>query len=184
MDQNLNRAGSGNFGFNVVGGQVSDHQLFQNRIVDGMFVGTPTTASAQATGTGAFSYRVNVEKGIAIVNGKIKEYAAQADLVLQSGTTGNAILAVGQSINYSIVLFYNLGDNTIVQRIFKGAVATTGAQLFPTKAEIEAGFAPGTVWFRLANVTVNRTGDVDTMTFVYDNTVRPLLIPQTVQTLN
>ena len=112
---------------------------------------------------------------------KLQPDAIIMDINLGSGTTGNAILANGQSIIYAIYYYRGLADNVIRQGIYAGAVATTGAQVAPTNAQIEATLATGTVYLRTLDMTINRTGDVDTMTFVYDHTVRNLQHPATVQ---
>lgn len=172
----------------VYGDALAFDQFFNTRVIQGMVYGTATTVCVQATGTGAYHYHVNLHAmgtaapaGIIIIDGLVSQIAAAADINLGSGTTGNAILASGQSIIYAIYYYRGLADNVIRQGIYAGAVATTGAQVAPTNAQIEATLATGTVYLRTLDMTINRTGDVDTMTFVYDHTVRNLQHPATVQ---
>ncbi|MCK9568847.1 hypothetical protein M0R72_07900 [Candidatus Pacearchaeota archaeon] len=172
----------------VYGQGLSHDQFFNTRVVQGMVYGTATTACVQATGTGAFHYHVNLHAmgtgspaGIILVDGVASQIAAAADINLGSGTTGNAILANGQSIIYAIYYYRSIADNVIRQGIYTGTVALTAAVVAPTNAQIEATLAVGTVYLRTLDMTINRTGDVDTMTFVYDHTVRNLQHPATVQ---
>jgi hypothetical protein len=173
----------------VYGQGLSHDQFFNTRVIQGMAYGTATTVCVQATGTGAYHYHVNLHPmggaaapgGIIILDGLVSQIAAAADINLGSGTTGNAILANGQSIVYAIYYYRSLADNVIRQGIYAGAVALTAAVVAPTNAQIEATLATGTVYLRTVNVTINRTGDIDTMTFVYDHTVRNLQHPATVQ---
>lgn len=180
MDQH--KQGSGYFGFNVVGGQGTEFQMFQNRVVEGMLVGAPTNASTQATGTGASDYNCNIAAGILVCNGKKTEFAAQADYDIGTATTGNAILANGQSMVVSLVVHCSVITGLVTLQAIRGTIATTGSQVAPTKATIEAKLAPNTFWFKLADVTVNRTGDT-TVTQSYNNLVRPCLVPEIVNAL-
>ena len=165
--------GTGRFGFGIVGGVGVESQIFQNRVIEGMLVGVPTTASTQVTGTGAYDYNVNIATGLLAVDGTVKEYAAQVDYDVGSGAVANLI--VGQSMVYSIIAYKSRGDGAVYMKSVPGAAATTGAQVAPTDAVIEAGLATGTFWWRLADVTINRTGDT-TVTQSQNNTVRPTLI--------
>jgi hypothetical protein len=173
---------------NVYGQTLAFDQFFKTRVAMGMVYGTATTASVQATGTGAFNYRLNLgaagiagsPAGIIIIDGVVSQVAAEADISVDSGTTGNAILADGQSIIYAIY-YYRTPDGTVRRGIYKGAVALLAAVVAPTDAQIEAAFAPGTVYLRVLNFQVNRTGDVNTHTFVYNHLVRNLQRPATVQ---
>lgn len=152
------------------GGFALESETRANLVHHGMLVGAPTNASTQVTGTGASDYNVNIAAGILAVDGTIKEYAAQADYDLASSATG--LLASGESFIVSIVAYKNILTGVVGLRNFAGAAATTGAQVAPTDAEITAGFGANTVWYRLADCTVNRTG-ATTVTQSYNNTVRP-----------
>jgi len=165
--------GVGRFGFGIVGGVGVESQIFQNRVIEGMLVGVPTTPSSQVTGAGAYDFNADIATGLLAVDGTVKEYAVQADYDVGSGAA--AILIVGQSVVYSIIAYKSKGDGVVYMKSVQGVVATTGLQVAPTDAAIEANLADGTFWYRLANVTVNRTGDT-TVTQSQDNTVRPTLI--------
>lgn len=152
------------------GGFALEAETRANLVHQGMLVGTPTTGSTQATGAGASDFNVDITPGILAVNGKVKEFAAQADFDLASA--GSAIITNGQSIVVSIVAYQNVVSGAIGLRTFRGAAATTGSEEPISDADITAGFGSNTVWYRLANVTVNRTGDT-TVTQSHDNTARP-----------
>lgn len=173
-----NKSGSGRMGFGVVGGHGIEFGLEKNKVLQGVMVNAPTTPSAQLTGAGNGSYRVDITQGIVIVDGTALEVAVAADQLLEAA--GN-IMASGQSKVYSIVYFKSTSDGVVRQRTFGGTPATTGSQVAPTDAEIEANFGAGTVWFAFAQVTMNRTGDT-TVTQSQVNTVRPTLVPVTVHT--
>lgn len=160
-----------NMAKNPIGGVGVETQLLNNRVITGMMVGAPSTASTQATGTGASDFNVNIAAGILAVDGHPIEFAAQADFDLASA--GAALMASGQSILVDIVAYRSVADGVIRLRGIRGAAATTGSQVAPTDAEIDAKIeAP---WWRLARVTVNRTGDT-TVTQSYSNVVRPACI--------
>ena len=139
--------------------------------VGGMFAGAPTTASTQATTAGNLALRVNIYPGFAWLGNVVKEFDLQADFAV---VTGNEMTS-GQSKVYTIVHYLNTVDNLIYQIVVKGAAATTGSQVRVTDAAIAAMFAPGTKWYRLCDITANRTGDT-TVTQAQVNTVRPALV--------
>ena len=169
-----NKSGTGHFGFGVVGG-APDFDLVKNRVVHGFLAYAPTTASTQATGAaGASAYRVNISHGVALVDGLALETAVQADYAL---ATANGELIEGTSKVFSLVIYRSLGDNVPRLVLYKGAAATTGAQVSQTDTEIAAHFAAGTVWYKIADITVNRTGDT-TVTQTQNNLVGPLLRPE------
>ena len=163
--------------FGIAGVINPEYNLNRNRIVQGLLIGVATTASTQVTGDGASDINVNISAGILLLDGQVKEYAAQADYALYNATPA---MDAGESIIISLVAYRSLGDGVLRLRSVVGAAATTGSQVVPTNVEIEALFETGTYWFRLANITVNRTADT-TLTLSYDNTVRPLLIFPTIQ---
>lgn len=168
-----NKSGEGKLGFGIVGGIGIEFDVTRNRVLQGVLVTAPTTASAQLTGTGNGSYRVDITPGLVIVDGKVKEVATAADQLLEAA---GDILDSGQSIVYTIVYYRSISGGVIYQRTFAGAPALTGSQVAPTDVEIEANLASGTVWFAVAEVTVNRTGDT-TVTQSQNNTVRPTWVP-------
>ncbi len=163
---------------NIYGESLSHQHFFKTRIVYGMIPATPTNASTQATGTGASDFNVDFKAvstgspaGLILVDGKAAQFAAQADFDVASSAAQQ--MASGQSRVYTIIAFLNLHDQVIYLKSVAGAAATTGAQVAPTDAEIDALLAPGTVWMKICNVTVNRTADT-TVTQTYDTTVREL----------
>jgi hypothetical protein len=56
----------------------------------------------------------------------------------------------------------------------KGTPDTTGTQVAPTDAEIQTAVGAGNDWVKIAECTLNRTGDT-TVTESQDNTGRPVL---------
>jgi hypothetical protein len=147
---------------------------FRNRIATGMLVGAPTSASTQVTGTGASDFNANISAGILAVDGVVREYAAQADYAI--ATSAAQQMAAGQSRVYTVVAYINPADGLPALRVVAGAAATTGDQVAPTDAVIGAEFADNVPWYRVAEVTVNRTADT-TITQSANNAVRPSGIP-------
>jgi hypothetical protein len=146
--------------------------IFENK-VDGAFVVAPTTPSTQATGTGAFDYNVNILDGLYVVCGEIKQQDLVANYDVDHGSTGNAILIVGESVVYSLVVFLNSFDGIVYLKALRGTIAVTANVLPLTDAEIEAMLGVDTQWFRLADCQVNRPSDT-ACTQTYNNKVRPI----------
>lgn len=141
----------------------------QNKIVGGGPVaGAPTTASTQITGAGATNWRVDLAAFLVIVDGVAKEFAVEADRVIHDTTQ---LVANGQSCTAAIVAKNVSGTITLVN--VKGAAATTGSQLAPTDAEIDAAVSD-VPWVKVCECTINRTADT-TVTQSQDNAKRPLL---------
>lgn len=166
----------GALGYGIVGNTPPEAGLNKFR-VDGCFVTTPTTASAQLTGTGNGSFRVNITPGIVTINGYqyfLAPTATKAVLEDQLLEAAGNILADGESKVYSILVWLHPVTQALALKIHAGTKATTGAQVAPTVAQIEAGLHVDAAWVHLADVTVNRTGDT-TVTQAQDNLVRPKL---------
>lgn len=165
----------GNLGYGIVGGKPAEAQLYDN-FVYGCWVSDPTTASAQVTGAGDGTYRVDITAGIVHVDKTIKEFVVVADQLLE---TAGDIMADGNSKVYSVIAWRHPDTGAVALKIIGGTPATTGSQVAPTVAEIEALIPVNSAWVHIADVTVNRTGDT-TVTQSQDNTKRPSNIPQTV----
>jgi hypothetical protein len=155
--------------------------LNANRVIDGMLAVVATTASTQATGTGASDYNCNLSAGECIVGGKVKRNeAAVADIDLDHASTGSAILTLNYARIYDLVYYKSIANDTIYLRVFKGAIATTAAAAVAvTDAEIDAYLPAGTPYIRVARVTVERTGDT-AVTLTYDNSIRNTGVPETI----
>lgn len=160
-------------------GSEAEFEYMLNRVEQGVLYGPPTTASTQATSTGAYDFNVNRSHGIVVVEGKRLELAAAADVDLANGGTGTAILASGESIYYTQVAYLLPGAAAPAIRQFAGTIALAAAAVPITDAAINASFGPDVPWFRLADLKVNRTGDT-TVTQSYNNLVRPSGIPATI----
>lgn len=141
-----------------------------NRVHSGLLAGAPTTASDQATGTGAVDWNANISAGIVSVGGVIREFAAVADFDVYHDTS--QLMADGKSAIAAIVAKNVAGTITCVSVV--GTPATTGAQVAPTDAVITAAVGAANSWVKLAEVTLNRTGD-KTVTQSEDNSPRPVL---------
>jgi hypothetical protein len=132
--------------------------------VAGLRADAPTTASTQATGAGATAWRVNVAAGVAMLGDHAKDFAAQADFVVHSASE---LLANGQSATAALVVKDVAGTLSMVA--VKGAAATTGQQLAPSDAAIQAAVGAGNDWVKVCEMTLNRTGDT-AVTQSQDNT--------------
>ena len=143
----------------------------RNAIHSGGLAGDPTTGNAQLTGTGNTTWNVDVTALLCCVEGLATELAVAADFSIHSGSfiTG---FADGESVVAALVLKNDSG--TITMDSVQGTPATTGGQVGPTDAEIQAALGAGVSWIKLAETTLNRTADT-TVTESHDNTARPLL---------
>ena len=83
----------GNMGYGIVGGMPPEGRLLRFR-VDGCFVISPSTASAQLTGTGNGTYRVDITPGVIHVDGKVK----QVDPTAKAATLQNKLLETAGNI--------------------------------------------------------------------------------------
>ena len=145
----------------------------QNKVIAGLRVGTPTTGSTQGSGAaGATDWNVNIEAGIVVVGGVAKDFAAQADYNVHTGSVYPGLTAASKSAIAAIVCKNVSGTVTMV--VVEGTVATTGSQVAPTDAEIQAAVGAGNAWVKIAEVTINRTADT-AVTQSEDPTKRPLL---------
>lgn len=171
MEHSL-KAGPGLYGFGVAGGEAVEAYLFKNQ-VQGMLLAAPSTGSTQATGTGASDFNVNIAAGIVVVDGTPKEFAAQADFSLFSGTPAD--MADGESRVYSIIAVKSPVTGEISLQVWKGAAAASGSEKPVDRQTIIDSFDPNTFWFEVGRVTVNRTGDL-TVTQSQDSTKRPLFV--------
>jgi hypothetical protein len=136
-----------------------------DRVMSGLMVAVPTTASTQATGaTGVTAWRVNLDKGLAALNGKMYELAATTDHVIANGNVG---LIAGDSMVAAVVAY--LSGSTLTVGHVLGAPAVTGSQVTVSDAAITASLSTSN-WVRLADCTINRTADL-TVTQSQDNTV-------------
>lgn len=122
--------------------------------VHGLRADAPTTASTQATGAGNTAWRLNVAAGVAKLGAAAKDFAAQADLVVHSGSQ---LLANGQSCTAALVVKNVAGALSMVA--VKGAAAATGSQMAPTDSAIQAAVGAGHDWVKVCEATLNRTGD-------------------------
>jgi hypothetical protein len=141
-------------------------------VLVGLMAAEPSTPSAQLTGTGNTDWNVNIDKGVVEVGGVRKEFAAQEDVNVHTGSFITGLVS-GASVVAALVA--KKVDGTISLASVLGTPATTDAQVAPTDAEIEAALtdldADGDSWVRVADLTLNRTADTS-VTQSEDNTVR------------
>lgn len=140
----------------------------KNRLINGGEVGDPTTPSAQAAGVGNTTWNVNVAAARVVVGGTQASLAAAADVAVHSGSL---LMANGKSCVAAVVA--KLASGTVSVVTVKGATATTGAQVAPTDAQIQAAVGAGVPWVKLAQTTLNRTADT-VVTQSHDNAVADL----------
>ncbi len=138
-------------------------------IVEGMYAKDPTTGSSQATGTGNTDWNVDIGAGIVEVNAVPKDFAVAADFDIHSGSHVDAGFTVGKSIVAAVVA-KNVAGTVSMDKVI-GAPATTGEEVPPTDAEIQAAVGAGNKWAKICECTLNRTGDT-TVTESTDWTVR------------
>ena len=135
-------------------------------VLNGLLAGAPTTPSAQLTGAGNTTWSVDLTAGTVIVNSVLKEFAAQADYAIHSGSLYTG-LTNGKSAIATIVAKNVAG--TVTMAVVKGAAATTGSQVAPTAAEIQAAVGAANTYVVLQECLISRTGDT-TVTQAQDNT--------------
>lgn len=139
---------------------------FKNKVANGLMAKAPTNASTQVSGTGNTVWRVDLDKGVVVVGGTAKEFAAEADRVLHTGSLYTS-LESGDSAIVTIVA-KKAADGTVTLVNVKGAAAVTGSQVAPTAAEIQVAVGEGLDWVKVAECTINRTADT-TVTQTQDN---------------
>lgn len=143
----------------------------QENHAEGCMITTPTTGSTQAGGVGNTDWNVDLDAGLVVVNGVALHVDRQADYDVHSGSLYDVGFAVGDSAIATIIAQNLAGTVTIA--VVKGASAVTGSQVAPSDAEIQAAVGAAGWWIRLADCTLNRTGNI-VVTQSQDNTVRPI----------
>jgi len=154
---------------------VVDGQGFR---AEGMLHTAPTTPSAQVTGAGNTTWNVDIEAGVVLVGGVALDFGVQADFSIHAGSQFPSFDDGDSAI--STIVAKNVAG-TITLEVVKGAAAVTGLQVAPTDAEITAQIGLGIDWTKLAECTLNRTGDT-TVTQSQDNAKRDFGIAVTVET--
>jgi len=160
--------GSLGFGIAIKGVET---QLFLN-YVRGAYVTASTTGSSQLTGEGDGTFLYNITQGVVVVDGTALNIDAAAD---QACEAAGDILDVGQSIVYLVYAWKHPSTGVVTLAVKAGTAATTGSQVAPTTAEVEAGHIDGAKFVEIGTMTIARTG-ATAVTEAVDNTVRPLLL--------
>jgi len=125
----------------------------------------PTTPSAQATGVGNTTWSANIAAFVCKVGGLGHQFAAAVDFAIHAGSFLAGFIN-GASCIAAIVAKNVAGTITTVA--VKGTPATTGTQVAPTDAEIQAALGATVPWVKVGECTLNRTGDT-TVTESQDN---------------
>lgn len=139
---------------------------FKNKVCTGLMAAAPTTPSTQATGSGNTAWRVNLDKGTVVVGGVKKEFAAEADRVLHSGSFYTSLDSGDSAIVTIVAKKDDAGAVTLVN--VKGAAAVTASVVAPTDAQIQAAVGAGLEWVKVCECKLNRTADT-TVTQSQDN---------------
>lgn len=148
-------------------------QLFRY-YTHGAFLADGTTGPAQLTGTGNGTFYYDNTAGIVVIDGTAKDVPAAADTLLE---TAGDILDSGESKVYLWIAWKHPSTGAITLKMVGGTPATTGSQVAPTEAEVEAGLPAGAKWIALGSTTINRTADTTATQTGTTNTIRPLLLP-------
>lgn len=163
------KTGGGPLAFNQAPNISAFAHAFRNWVPQGLRVKAPTNAST--IGAAAHDFNLDIDWGIAVVGGTVKEFDAVADYDLSnSGSAPPADLPEGSSVVYSVVL---LKSDIVRTRMFRGTPAVTGIEQPMSDADIKANFGDEVEAFEIGRTTINRTGTA-TLTQTYDNAVRPL----------
>lgn len=97
---------------------------------------------------------VAYEPGVAVVNDKAQEFAGEGDLACSSGT-----LADGSSVTCAVAAVYNPESDLMTIQVINGTPATTGSEVAPTDAIIEAALPSALCSYTLlGTVTFARSG--------------------------
>lgn len=165
---------NGAFGYGVEGGRGIEYSLFNNRI-EGAFIKPSTTGSSQLTGTGNGTYLYDISPGFAIVDGKVLEINAAADVACEAAAN---VMANGYSKHYMFVA-YRSNVGVVTRLTVPGTAALSADAVPPTPAEITAAVPAGCPWVCLGSMVIARTADT-TVTEAVDNQYRPMFLPKTV----
>jgi hypothetical protein len=140
----------------------------KNRVHVGMLIKDATAGQTHADAD-AYSFKFNLQEGLAEVDNLLKEFATEEDIVLGSGAT-SPLDSTNNTIIYAIWLQNDSGTITIES--LAGTAAPAISATAPSNSDITTEINNvDIIWYRLANFTITRTGAA-TATGVADNTVR------------
>lgn len=144
---------------------------FQGEVADdfailGLLATDPTSGTAQAAGTGATTWNINVTAGDVVVGAVKKNYQAQTNFSVHASTM---LVSSGQGIYARLVEKNDTGTLSMV--VVKGTAATIAAEVEPTDAEVETALGAGVTWRDLALLYLKRTADT-TLVQTQDNMYR------------
>jgi hypothetical protein len=143
----------------------------KNRVLTGMICTDPTSASTQGAGVGNTDWNVDLEGGIVVVNGVVKEFADAADYDVHSGSMYTDLHAGDSAI--AVLVAKNVAG-TVTLEVVKGTPAVTPGQVAPNDAAITAQIGAGNTWIRIADLNIDRTADA-VVAQTQNNTTRPVL---------
>jgi hypothetical protein len=120
---------------------------------------TDPGSSAQAAGTGATTWNVDVSALDVLVNGVYAHVAAATPFAVHAAT---CLVIAGQSV-YAWLVALNMGG-AITVAVVEGTAAATGSEAIPTDAAITAACTVGTVvgtWVKLGLLHLTRDAGVN-----------------------
>jgi hypothetical protein len=153
---------------------------FRNRIMNAapLIVYAPSTPSTQAAGVGNTVWNANLLAFEGVVDAHAGNIAATTDGSIHAASLLSGFVN-GNSCVAACILYWS--GTALGLCYAKGTPAVTGSQASPTIAQCQAAAdaasalgAGVTLWIKIGETTLNRTGDA-TVTQTYDNTARPLL---------
>lgn len=159
--------------FGVVGDIGSLETLGKTGLHRGVAIEVPADPS---TGTSsAYDFNVNLNRCVGTIDETPFEVTPAADVDLASAASATP-LADGESIIYTLVAWKSKGDGVIRTKWVAGAIAVDASCVRAVIADIEAGWADGTVYMFLGETKLNQS-DGTTVVQTYNNTVAPVMMP-------
>lgn len=140
-------------------------EIADDHAVLGLIAYAPTTASTQASGTGATAWNINISAGEVVLGAYYTNYGIQADYAIHSAT---CLVAASQSVYARLVCYLNSTTPTLL--VVKGTAATTGSEAIPTDAAVTLAAGTAT-WRDIALLHLSRNSGT-TLTQTQKNSYR------------
>lgn len=137
-------------------------------VLDGVGLAVPTTPSAQITGNGNTTWRVNLLAVEAVVDGVYKKIVAAADASIHASSYLTGFM-VGYSCIATAIVRNVAGTISVIY--VKGTPAPIGEAKPPSDATIQTAAGAHVPWLRLGNTRLDRTADT-TLVQTVDNSVK------------
>lgn len=148
------------------------------KVLRGCIVGAPTTASTIGVAAGAHDFNANVSAGAIAVDGKVVNVNPIVDAALSNAASGNAYLAIGQSVIFCLIYYRSKGDGAVRSAWVPGTPAAHATVVRPTKAQVQAalGLSDDVIWLCVGETRLKCTADA-VVSQEYNNAVAPFDIP-------